>query len=198
MAREVLVIAHRGANEVAPENTVAAFAAAAEMGADYVEVDIRTTLDGKLVCMHDRAVDRTTDGAGLVSDLTFDGVRSLDAGSWFDSSFARTQVPTADEVFEALKGRCGIYVDAKDVSADDVAALVRRHDAVASTIVYGNLDFHSALREIAPEIHASTWYRHDNLDRIVAAADPDWFGFSYRALSNRRGQSRIAWVPMRS
>ena len=76
------VVAHRGASAERPEHTVAAYELALQQGADGVECDIRLTRDGHLVCVHDRRVDRTSDGTGLVSEMTLAQLRELDFGSW--------------------------------------------------------------------------------------------------------------------
>ncbi|MGK5629030.1 glycerophosphodiester phosphodiesterase [Streptomyces sp. URMC 123] len=77
-----LVIAHRGASHDLPEHTLAAYERAIEDGADALECDVRLTGDGRLVCLHDRRVDRTSDGRGVVSALTLDELDRLDFGSW--------------------------------------------------------------------------------------------------------------------
>ena len=69
------------------ENTVAAFDKAIEMNADFIEVDVQRSKDGKLVIIHDPTVDRTTEGAGKVKDLTLKQLKRLDAGSWKGSQF---------------------------------------------------------------------------------------------------------------
>jgi glycerophosphoryl diester phosphodiesterase len=78
----VQVLGHRGARLVAPENTIEAFRAALDQGADGVELDVRQTADGALVCFHDAALGRTTDGRGLLREHTLAEVASLDAGAW--------------------------------------------------------------------------------------------------------------------
>jgi glycerophosphoryl diester phosphodiesterase len=91
------VIGHRGASAHAPENTLVAFRRAVELGASAVETDLRVTRDGKFVLLHDARVNRTTDGRGRIDQLSFDAVRKLDAGSWFDKEFAGERVPTLGE-----------------------------------------------------------------------------------------------------
>jgi len=76
------VVAHRGASAEQPEHTLAAYNQALQEGADGVECDVRLTRDGHLVCVHDRRVDRTSDGTGLVSEMTLAELRALDFGSW--------------------------------------------------------------------------------------------------------------------
>jgi len=97
------IASHRGGGATAPENTLPAIEAALADGYDYVEVDVSLTADGVAVLMHDATVDRTTNGRGPLSALTFAEVRELDAGSWFDKRFAGTRVPTLGEFLDVLE-----------------------------------------------------------------------------------------------
>src|SRR5271154_6533668 len=92
------VIGHRGAAASAPENTLAGLRRAKALGRSWVEFDVRLPGDGALVLCHDPRLDRTTSGSGLVSATSLAAIRELDAGSWFDPSFAGERVPTLDEV----------------------------------------------------------------------------------------------------
>ncbi len=98
-----LVIAHRGDSKNAPENTLASFKKALEMGVDGIEFDVQLTKDGQLVVIHDERVDRTTDGIGYVKDFTLKELKMLDAGLKFDKKFAGEKIPTLFEVFELVK-----------------------------------------------------------------------------------------------
>jgi glycerophosphoryl diester phosphodiesterase len=143
-------IAHRGASAYAPENTVPAFTLGAAQGAQFVEIDLQRTKDGHLVVLHDFTLDRTTDVARVfpdrarpapddpektphwwLEDFTLDEVRQLDAGSWFDATFAGTRIPTFDEVIAAVRGRTGIFIELKGperypgIEADMMAELQR-------------------------------------------------------------------------
>lgn len=82
LSRPPLIVAHRGASTEAPEHTYAAYVAALSAGADGLECDVRLTADGHLVCVHDRRVDRTSNGTGLVSSLELARLEELDFGSW--------------------------------------------------------------------------------------------------------------------
>lgn len=99
----VVVIAHRGEHLHHPENTLAAFQGAIDAGADYFELDVRTTSDGNRVILHDSKLDRTTDGTGEVAQHTFQDVRALDAGSKFSAAFTGTKVPALDEALELAR-----------------------------------------------------------------------------------------------
>lgn len=119
-----LVIAHRGHSAALPEQTLAAFRAAVELGADMIEADVHLTRDGRLVLCHDCDVDRTTSGAGRVADHTFEELRALDAGSWFDSRFAAERVPSLDELYD-LAAAAGITLclEAKGETAAERAVI---------------------------------------------------------------------------
>ncbi len=90
------VIAHRGGPAYAPENTIAAFQKSIDQGVDWLEFDVQMTQDGELVVIHDETVDRTTEGTGAVGDLSFEQIRTLDAGQG-------EKVPTFKEVVELAK-----------------------------------------------------------------------------------------------
>ena len=112
-----LIAAHRGASTYAPENTMAAFRLAWAMGADCIELDVRATRDGRLIALHDKTVDRTTDGKGKVNDLSFREIRGLDAGGWFSPAFAGERIPSLEEVLDAFGGRVCLILELKQPSA---------------------------------------------------------------------------------
>lgn len=101
--KNIYVAAHRGWPAKYPENTLPSFEAAAKLGVDQIETDVRITKDGELVCIHDPKVDRTTNGTGLVCDLTLRELRALDAGSWKAPEFEGTKIPTIYEFFDLMK-----------------------------------------------------------------------------------------------
>ena len=115
-----LVVAHRGASLEQPENTIAAFGAAIDAGADAVEFDVRMTADGHAVVMHDPEVSRTTDGTGLVSEMTLEEIRKLG-------------VPTLEETLECLAGRVAADVEIKNLPAEPGYTLDRER-AVEATL----------------------------------------------------------------
>lgn len=158
VANRPKVIAHRGYSAVAPENTLAAFRAAIDAGADAIEFDLRLTKDGHPVVMHDAAVDRTTDGHGLVADLTLAQVRALSANKRFAPRFAEERVPTLDEVLALARGRVMALAELKDPDRKRLPGLLAealdRHDMARRTLV---ISFHApslarfrALRPEAP------------------------------------------------
>src|ERR1700676_2658351 len=87
------IIAHRGASGYAPENTLAAFERADELGAGFIETDIRMTSDARFIAMHDEMLDRTTNGRGEVQQHTLAELQELDTGQWFDREFRGQRIP---------------------------------------------------------------------------------------------------------
>ena len=110
---EMVNVAHRGASGHAPENTMAAFEKAFEMKADFIEIDVQMTRDGRLVAIHDTTVNRTTNGNGFVGDYTLEEIQQLDAGSWFGEEFAGERVPTFEEIIDEYRGKIGILIELK-------------------------------------------------------------------------------------
>jgi len=128
----VQVIAHRGASADAPENTLAAFERAIDLGAHWFELDCSLTADGEVVAIHDDTVDRTTSGSGQVDEMDLAELKQLDAGSWFDPSFAAERIPTLGESLECAGDRIGVYIEIKDSDDDgaltaDLLALAHDH-----------------------------------------------------------------------
>jgi glycerophosphoryl diester phosphodiesterase len=157
--RGPLVVAHRGASEDAPENTVAALRAATALAADVVELDVRQTRDGAWVCMHDATLDRTTDAEKKhgrrdvrVDALTLAQVRELDAGTWKARRFAGEKVPTLAEALAAV----GDAIPMVERKAGDAAAFVaelRRQRAVERVIVQSfDHDWLEAVHRAEPKL----------------------------------------------
>lgn len=115
---ETQAVAHRGGAALAPENTLAAFRSGIAHGADALELDVHLSHDGRLVVIHDPTVDRTTNGSGIVADLSMAQLKALDASARFEGPFAGPQeIPTLEEVLELLAApgneRVGLQVEIK-------------------------------------------------------------------------------------
>ena len=123
-AADLQVVAHRGANHLAPENTVAAAQKCVELGVDYVEIDVRMSKDGVFYILHDRTLDRTTDGTGAIKDRSSAYVDALDAGTWFGAEFKGEKVPQLESYLRAFKGKIKIYFDVKDADLRRLLDLV--------------------------------------------------------------------------
>lgn len=157
------VIGHRGAMASAPENTLASMRRARELGATWIELDVKLTADGVPILMHDDTLDRTTSGTGPVATTTWADIEKLDAGSWFGPAFVGEHVPTfAAALTELARLALGINVEIKpcpgrEVETAEIAAEhVRRHrqSPAASPILFSSFALGSleAVRRRAPEI----------------------------------------------
>ncbi len=96
------VIGHRGAAAYAPENTIEGIHTAADIGVKWVELDVKLTKDDVPILFHDDDLERTTNGHGLVAEITYEELKQLEAGSWFSDSFAGIKIPTLEEAIDAL------------------------------------------------------------------------------------------------
>lgn len=115
------VIAHRGDSAHRPENTLASFASALELGVEVMELDVQLTRDGHVIVLHDPTLDRTTTGRGSVRDLTLAEVRTASAGypSRFGGNFRGERVPALSEVLAFLRDRCRVMIELKSDSVTD-------------------------------------------------------------------------------
>ncbi len=99
------IIGHRGVAAYAPENTLEGIHTAADMGVEWVELDVKLTKDQVPIIFHDDTLDRTTNGSGPVAERTLDDLRELECGSWFSDSFAGISIPTLEEALDVLLER---------------------------------------------------------------------------------------------
>ena len=221
MRNRVLNFAHRGASHDAPQNTLAAFRLALEMGADGVELDVQVSKDGEAVVIHNPTVDATTDGQGAVKDKTLAELKELDAGSWFDApsinsgrrQFAGQRIPTLQEVIVEIGHQLLLNIELKTrvlgsagLTAE-VVRLIEDHNLVHRAVVSSFDPF--ALRRVKrlnPRINTGLLYFFDlpaNPVRalLIALADPDALHpekrlvtREYIAWARERGYRVNAWT----
>jgi glycerophosphoryl diester phosphodiesterase len=146
-------VCHRGANTIAPENTLPAFECALAGGFTHIEMDLHITTDGAIVVIHDDRLDRTTDGNGPVTERSLRELRALDAGSWFHPHFTGTQIPTLLDVFvlmERYNGRA--YLEFKTAPPAPVLQLVQRANLLDRVFFWSfTRDFLVELRKLSVE-----------------------------------------------
>ncbi len=124
----VYVVAHRGAHRGIPENSLPACRKAAELGVDFVEVDVRTTRDGVLVSCHNGDIGKYAPGmTGKVHEFTLAQLEKIDIGSRVGAQWKGTHIPTMDSVFKTVQGHCGVYLDLKETPIQKLMALVRKY-----------------------------------------------------------------------
>lgn len=156
---QVQNIAHRGCSSLAPENTYAAWIKAIEVGADYFELDIQISSDDSLMIMHDATVDRTTNGTGNLSSMTYAQLRLLDAGSWFSPEFAGEKIPTFAEALQLSKSN-GIV--------DIVAEIKSNNSTVVEKVVAMIQAFGMQSRVIVSSFNFSQLTQTKSLDTTIA------------------------------
>lgn len=158
--RRPLVVAHRGASGVAPENTLAAFREALGRDADLVELDFRATADGTLVCLHDATLDRTTDAAQqlgrdnvAIESLDLEALQEFDAGSWKSASFAGERIPTLDAALDTILAGAVPMIEHKAGPAEALVELLRRKGLVDRVLVQSfDWDWLARVRELEPRL----------------------------------------------
>lgn len=197
MSASPLVIAHRGYSAVAPENTPAAFEGALRVGADLLELDIALDADGVPVVVHDVTLDRTTDSAGRVADVSSAQLRTVDAGSWFSPAFAGQPVPTLAQVVSLVARfpRAGLLVEFKgpwSPAEAHVAAAVVRAGGIADRCVLQSFDRGTvaALRDVAPTVARALLVLGvgSDVDLAEVAANPFTTLAASREAARRQGE----------
>jgi glycerophosphoryl diester phosphodiesterase len=175
------VIAHRGASLRAPENTLAAFRLAADIGAEGIELDAKLTRDGQVVILHDSTLDRTTDGSGPLALRSLEELRALDAGSKHSGDFAGERIPTLEDVFAEIGPRLLInvemtnYASPRDPLPRRVVELVRRHGLEERVLLSSfNPAALRTARATAPGLP---------LGLLLGPGQPAWMGFLFPLVS---------------
>jgi glycerophosphoryl diester phosphodiesterase len=182
LAAPPLVIAHRGDSAHRPENTLASFAGALEVGAALVELDVQLTADGHVIVIHDPTLDRTTTGRGDVRRMTLAEVRAVSAGypDRFGSAYAGERVPTLGEALALLRDRARLLVEIKTESVTDdaegglearVAEEIRRA-GLSDQAALISFDHRAIVRlqALAPEITRGRLFGRTTVDEVLAHA----------------------------
>lgn len=167
------IAAHRGFSRHFPENTILAYQKGVDAGANECEIDLMLTRDDKIIVMHDRTLDRTTSGWGLVADHDLDDILTLDAGAKFDSRFAGTRVPTfADVVAWAKRTDTRLAVEMKERArpermTDVMIEVIKDADAFAHVAI-SSFDHHDLQRvkQIEPRLQTEAIVYHRPLGLI--------------------------------
>jgi glycerophosphoryl diester phosphodiesterase len=168
---KVMVIAHRGFSGIAPENTLTAFKKAIEIGADMIELDVMLSKDGELVVIHDKTVNRTTNGKGKVSDFTLGELKKLDAGTWFKKHFKDEKIPSLEEVLDLAKNKILLNIEIKKDAynpekkkggVEEKTVLLLEKYNMNSQVIVSSFNPHivKRIKEFEPEISTAFLYRY--------------------------------------
>lgn len=149
------IIGHRGACGYAPENTLESIQAAADMGVEWVELDVKLTADDVPIIFHDDTLDRTTNGTGKVAETLWKDIAELDAGSWFADSFYESRVPTLEQALDLiLELGLGLNLEIKPCPGRDVETAQVALDILSRVWDDHNMIMISSFSEIALEVVA--------------------------------------------
>lgn len=163
-----LIIGHRGAAGLEPENTLRSFSRAVELGVDAVELDVHWVHD-ELIVIHDDTLERTTDGSGLLDSISLDELRELDAG-------AGERIPTLAEALDLLSGHCAVNIELKGPgAAAPVARLLKQRFPAAEVLVSSfTLTELRAFHELSPEVAVAPLFgrRAPDLAKLEASLSP--------------------------
>ena len=181
------IIAHRGASTVAPENTLVAFEKAIELGADYIELDLRLSADDSLMVIHDETLDRTTSGAGKVEDHSYAQLKELSAGyeAQFGSSFLSAKIPTLLEVLQFARGRVKVCIDMKNVPEAMVISQIEQAGMVDEVFLMSyNFDKLKRIESVARQFKTVLIKNLLTSIDIELAAEAGFFAVSGSWISN--------------
>jgi len=164
--------AHRGAMATHPENTIPAFVAAVNAGAHMVEFDVWLTKDNQMAVMHDPKVDRTTNGHGTISGLSFGEIRKLDAGSWKAPEFAGVQVPTPEEVLNVMPYNIWINIHIKGEGDLPVklARLIEKQGRLHQAFLACSATAARQAKEAVPGIKICNMERQESVQEYIDGA----------------------------
>lgn len=175
-----LLVGHRGAMDVAPENTMLSLEAGLAGGADILELDVQLTADKQVILFHDTDLSLKTGVSGKIGDYTVDYLSTLDVGSYFDETFAGTPMPLLDDVLAWAKGRVALMIELKhgpvfDPELDEATvALVEKHHMV-DEVILTSFDQYALRRvkQLNPRIATSFIYIARVLDPLVLVKELD-------------------------
>ena len=186
-----LLIGHRGYPARCPENTMASFRSAMEVGCDMIELDVTLTRDRNVVVIHDDTLDRTTTGKGLVARHSLEEIKALDAGSWFDPRFSTERVPELAEVLQLTAGRCMLNIEIKTSAFEaDYPADAVEHQVVKQVKTGGAMD-----RVIISSFDQRILLRIAAMDAPPAIAFITDHGVDRNALELLAAMKAFSWHP---
>ncbi len=134
---DTYVIAHRGAHNGIPENSLAAYQKAIDLGCDFIEIDVRKTKDGRMVSIHNSTIDAYVNGAsGRVSDFTLAELKALDIGIRVGPEWENERIPTFEEILRLCKGQIGIYLDLKKPVVDELIPIIKKYGMERDIVWY--------------------------------------------------------------
>jgi glycerophosphoryl diester phosphodiesterase len=174
----IFVVAHRGAHIGIPENTLAAYQKAIDLGCDFIEIDIRKTKDGKFVSVHNATIDAYTEGKvkGNVSDFTLAQLKQINIGKRIAKQWENERIPTFEEILKLCKGKIGIYLDLKEPNVKELVDIARLYDMSKNIVWYipaSYIENIKQLKDYCPEcIPMPDPRSKENINLVVKEVNP--------------------------
>ena len=204
-----VVIAHRGDHTHAPENTLKSITDAIDVGADYVEIDLRSTRDGQLILMHDETVDRMTNLNGKVKELAWSSLKKAKVSDKTNPDFGTYAIPTFSEALGLCKGKIHIYLDFKDADVRTAWEMIKSAGMEKSFVVYVNSELqYKSWRSMAPGVPLmvslpDSVKNENQLRAFTKKVDAEILDGSYTdytsaMVQEARLQNRVVWVDVQS
>ncbi|WP_226799757.1 glycerophosphodiester phosphodiesterase [Carnobacterium mobile] len=175
------VFAHRGSKGTHPENTLVAFEEAIRVGSDGIELDVHLSRDNEVVVIHDETVDRTSNGKGLVRELTLQELKQLDAGSWFSEDYTDCRIPALQEVIDFLidsqfKGTLNIELKTDHYAYPGIEEKVIKltdKKEIQFKIVFSSFNYQTLIRlkELNPTVEIALLFEKNGRDLLMLDTD---------------------------
>jgi len=185
------ISAHRGNTGRAPENTLATYKNALKLRVNFIEIDVRTSLDGELIILHDGSLNRTTNGEGPVKNVTFSELKKLSAGKGH-AGFEKEKIPSLAEVCQLISRwnkwhtkKTFIYVDCKEVAPKPLVEILRKYGLASESCFYGNDAFLLSLKTEFPQARLMPSLRKkEEIASKIAALHPYAFDANFLSLTS--------------
>lgn len=156
------VVAHRGVHNGIPENTLAAYKKAIELGCDFVEIDVRRTKDGEFVSVHNSTIDAYVEGiSGKVSDFTLAELKQMNIGKRIGPLWENERIPTFEEILKLCRGQIGIYLDLKENLVSELVEIIKKYEMEGDIIWYIPASFMEPIKQVK-----------SNCDTCIPMPDP--------------------------
>lgn len=183
-AQKTEIAAHRGKTFLRPENTVRSINKALALGVKYIEIDIRTSKDGKLVIMHDGSLKRTTNSNAKVTDLTWKELQELKICGWLNLGLGNDKIPSLEEVASLMvnwnqknpQQIVNLYVDCKDAEAEKLIKTLSDYGLLKESVFYGKDEFLKELKRINPDIKVLAGLKNES-DLVLKQKDLEPYAF---------------------
>lgn len=188
------VCAHRGASNTHPENTISAFKEAIRLGAQMIEFDVRSTDDSILIVIHDKTLDRTTNGQGYILDKTILELQSLDAGSWKNSTYSNEKIPLFSDVIDIMPRNVwlNIHIKGDSTTAKRAAQIIVEKDRIHQVIFACKSEAANSISQVSDILFLCNMERLNSVEEYVDSTIA--LKFDFIQLTSRADTNMVEWV----